>query len=293
MGLLAKAILSQKAPNTLYHYTTQAGLIAILKSKALWASKMQYLNDASEFHHSLTIGKEVLAKRPRETTDNLLLNGIERALNLLAWTHIFVGSLSNAGDLLSQWRGYCPDGNGFCIGFNVEQLRNALTTQAFQLAPCVYDEGHKKELVSELIDDAFSFSKDSSEELFSPRLNPGLAKLSKSLGPQVSLFVREFLAFGALLKHDSFSEEKEWRILCGVIPHTHSDFRIRPGKSMLIPYREISLVGSDDLLHIDEIIVGPTPHADLAKQSAQNLVDSLKGLKKTKVRSSRIPYRAW
>ena len=35
---------------------------------------------------------------------------------------IFICSFSRNDDQLSQWRGYCPDGNGFCIGFNTKDL---------------------------------------------------------------------------------------------------------------------------------------------------------------------------
>lgn len=297
MRQLTNEVLAQKPPATLYHYTTQRGLIGILASKALWASKMQYLNDASEFQHALDIGKEIITKRkkaPKSDSEAELLEKIEGALQIIYSVHLFVGSLSEAGDLLSQWRGYCPEGNGFSIGFNSEQLQNALKEQQFGLAPCVYEKLKQEQIIEELFDDALGFTATSSEGIFSPQLNPGLAKFSERWGPQTSFFMREFLQLGSLLKHDSFSEEREWRILCFVIPHTHPDFRIRPGKSMLIPYREVKMHSADGTLHIDELIVGPTPHSILAKQSAHTLL-SLNSIPTTMrtVRSSRIPYRAW
>jgi Protein of unknown function (DUF2971) len=296
MGQLTQRLLAQPPPGTLYHYTTQAGLMSILKARALWASKMQYLNDASEFLHGLAIGKKVLEEQlnaHRSAERAAVLNNIKRALDQLSWTHVFVGSLSAAGDLLSQWRGYCPDANGFSIGFNVERLSIALSEQGFRLAPCVYKEEDQLLLLNELFDDALGFSNTYSGDIFSPQLNPGLAKLSRFLGPQASFFVREFLNLGSLYKHESFSEEREWRILCGVIPHTHPDFRIRTGKSMLIPYREIKLCATGGPIFIDELIVGPTPHHDLARQSAKNLVDSLPPIKTIRVRLSSVPYRSW
>jgi hypothetical protein len=36
------------APDLLYHYTTQEGLLGIIKKQKIWASHLQYLNDASE-----------------------------------------------------------------------------------------------------------------------------------------------------------------------------------------------------------------------------------------------------
>ena len=298
MGILARQLLVQKPMGILYHYTGQAGLIGILNAKALWASKMQYMNDASEFAHALEIGKKTIAERSRmakSDKEKELLKNFEKTLNLMSHVHIFVGSLSEAGDLLSQWRGYCAEGNGFSIGFSPSDLDKALLSQGFKLAPCVYDFEKKKALLNELIDDALNAPEDPDTNPFSLELNPGLARLSNYVGSVATGFLAEFLNVGPLLKDDSFSEEKEWRILCGVIPSSDPRFRIRPGKSMLVPYCEIKLHSPDGIFHIANLIVGPTPHTSLAKQAADALLNSLspKGVSGKQVQSSRIPYRGW
>jgi hypothetical protein len=38
----------QAKPELLYHYTTQHGLLGILKQKCIWATHIRYLNDTSE-----------------------------------------------------------------------------------------------------------------------------------------------------------------------------------------------------------------------------------------------------
>lgn len=297
MGTLTRECLTQKSKSTLYHYTNQSGLIGILNSKTLWASKMQYLNDASEFSHALKVANRVVSgKKESAGSDEIkLLENVEEALLMLSYAHIFVGCLSEAGDLLSQWRGYCPTTNGFSIGFDPGHLHSALARQGFVLAPCIYDEQKQEVLVKELLGDALHFPETLPENVFSPERNPGLAELSKHWGQRASVFVRDFLGIGPLFKHDTFREENEWRVLCSVIPDRNPDFRIRPGKSMLIPYREIKLDSEDGLVHLDELIVGPTPHTQLATQAARNLLNSLysNGIRIKNVRPSRIPYRAW
>lgn len=37
-----------KEPELLYHYTTQEGLLGILKDRCIWATHIRYLNDTSE-----------------------------------------------------------------------------------------------------------------------------------------------------------------------------------------------------------------------------------------------------
>jgi hypothetical protein len=37
----------------MYHYTTQAGLLGILRDNCIWATAAQYLNDSSEYAYGL------------------------------------------------------------------------------------------------------------------------------------------------------------------------------------------------------------------------------------------------
>jgi hypothetical protein len=61
--------MSAAAPAVLYHYTDQAGLIGItttdteLGTAQLWATKIQYMNDATEFGLAISIARESLRKK--------------------------------------------------------------------------------------------------------------------------------------------------------------------------------------------------------------------------------------
>jgi hypothetical protein len=50
----------QEPPEILYHYTDQDGLLGIMEKDQLWATKMQYMNDATEFGASLDLARERL-----------------------------------------------------------------------------------------------------------------------------------------------------------------------------------------------------------------------------------------
>ena len=54
------------APETLHHYTNAAGLQGILKSKSLWASDWNFLNDRSELVYSHNLIRDFTG-RPRST----------------------------------------------------------------------------------------------------------------------------------------------------------------------------------------------------------------------------------
>jgi hypothetical protein len=50
----------QPPPETLYHYTTQDGLLGIIQSRSLWATNVSYMNDSTEFDLFLGLLKDRL-----------------------------------------------------------------------------------------------------------------------------------------------------------------------------------------------------------------------------------------
>jgi hypothetical protein len=60
---LAEEIFSQKAETTLFHYTTQKGLLGICKSRILWTTNIYYLNDSKEFKYSYDLLLEILQNK--------------------------------------------------------------------------------------------------------------------------------------------------------------------------------------------------------------------------------------
>src|SRR5215472_4859066 len=47
-------------PEVLYHYTGQDGLLSIINTAELWATKIQYMNDATEFNIALSMARQIL-----------------------------------------------------------------------------------------------------------------------------------------------------------------------------------------------------------------------------------------
>jgi len=70
------------------------------------------------------------------------------------------------------------------------------------------------------------------------------------------------------------------------------DFGYRRGQSVIIPYFRFNLVTKSNEWPIKEVIVGPTPHKDLAREAVAQLLSS-KGIAGFAVRNSTIPYRNW
>lgn len=275
-------------PSTLYHYTTQDGLLGILKKSEIWATDILYLNDAAEFNPFLNLIKKEIQKIIRSKSkkeDKELFKQLFDNSKELDKFQIFVCSFSVDGDLLSQWRSYCPDNNGFSIGFEYTQLKNIAEREGsvkFYLLPCFYyDENKRKSMFNELRD-----------EFATDILNCVEINKLDDINKLYEEYTRNCCLLASILKHESFRDEKEWRLFCFKKPPiASSEIQFRKGKSMLLPYITVELQGTTKFSSIIRIYIGPTPHKEPSIKSVELFVKS-KHLS-CSVTASKVPYRAW
>jgi hypothetical protein len=57
------AALSRQPQTTLYHYTTQAGLLGIIKEREIWATHTQHLNDQREYRLAIDMVSAEIARQ--------------------------------------------------------------------------------------------------------------------------------------------------------------------------------------------------------------------------------------
>lgn len=290
---------NEDGPDLLYHYTDAAALQSILTSGQLWATDALYLNDASEFLYPFRILAEELEKiEPADKKSS----GIAELLRLAMDTGValvkddipfFVSCFCEDKDLLSQWRGYGAGIGGYSIGF---KRRDLLVVSADRsLGPygaerVDYDEGSlRDELRSNLRDAVHRYG----ETLDGADLETRLRAWQTLMGGYFSE-----IGFNALAhKSPGFAEEREWRIVVRARRRDALEanlLRFRPGAVGLIPYLELDVRGADGARPlIGEIVVGPTPHAELAERSLRLLLSSLGfGGDDVVVSHSQIPLRA-
>src|SRR5436190_12852489 len=96
-------------PETLYHYTSTAGLHGIISTGKLWASNYSFLNDSSELQYGRQIALEVLAERASQATGKTrsLLRDVAHDFDVVAGVvDYYLTCFCRTPDLLSQWRGY-------------------------------------------------------------------------------------------------------------------------------------------------------------------------------------------
>ena len=272
----------------LFHYTDVSAVKSILENEKMWLTDVRYLNDSEEMHNGISMLVEYIKHRvanfphPHEFFEDAA-NYIESGLVGKAGYGIdnrpvFIGSFSRAGDLLSQWRAY----GSYAIEFDTDYIPQ-------ELSACVYDYDEK-------------LNQASSAALLS------LIAISKNMATNTGFLDQEgYGAFSdivglvATLKHESFSEEQEIRVILGhdIDPELEDglEVKFRSRGNILVPYVEADLPFES----IRAIHVGPMRDQELAYISMKSLVEKMHLERpltvqnhnhKIDVVKSAIPYRA-
>ena len=284
MGLLDNILLRQPS-GLIYHYTSQTGLLGIVKNKCIWATNAHYQNDSKEFQHALELSKgviETLRNNNPPTEEERLLRAMKQTLSSIQQVNIFVSSFSEHNDMLSQWRGYCPRGNGVSIGFDCAELKTIIGPQGFRLVPCVYERSEHSQLVTELIENTLN--------LFRGDLASSV-NIKYALRNRSTEYMNYMFTLAPIIKHPTFLEEREWRAVSFPIAFDHPQVAYREGTSMLTPYFVINLGVGGASLPIEEVVVGPTPHMGLAMSAVSSFLGTHDIV--FSVTPSKIPFRGW
>lgn len=283
---ILEEILSRKPPKSLYHYTTQEGLIGIIQKKEIWATHTQYLNDNTEYLHASDLVLKELKKRISNSSDENITNILNEMVFGVEGAHgmnVCVCSFSEISDSLSQWRAYSSAMSGFAIGFSGEELQESVKREEWFLVPCLYKENDHIELVNALIDKVLNENIKISDD------EEDHVKLLQS-GNMIANLNR----YAPIIKNEKFDEEKEWRIISRPLSCKNDRFKYRNGKSMIIPYYCYPLIEDNDSseLPLNEIVVGPTPHLNQSRRSVESIL-AKEGLAKYPVECTKVPYRNW
>ncbi|SEM84988.1 Protein of unknown function, partial [Syntrophus gentianae] len=256
-------------------------------------TNIHYLNDISEFVYSLNLlMKNLQEKNEQSETETKIFRralassyqntNIEQGdkfsnLMIMLKTYdrvpIYISSFSQNGDQLGQWRGYCNNESGFSIGFDYVKLKELAENQKFTLTKCEYEPSEHSVIIEEHANNLIK-----SIDFDDPGNYENYIKALTS-----------FWATAPKIKHNSFKEEAEWRLISQAIGVKDMTPRFRPGNSTIIPYNHFSM---EPELPIREIIVGPNPNVDLAIHSTR-IVMLAHNLRQIKITESKIPYRTW
>jgi len=286
-------VLAAEPPTLLFHYTSPAGLIGITKEKQVWATNIRYMNDAKEVGHAVDYAKHLLQNFLREipqlTEEEKELFKEMHGYAGAAARRIYLFSLTEERDLLSQWRAYCPPGGGYAIGFPSQQLRVMAEKQGFFLCPCVYDHYTQCAIIREIVEGYITHYRAQRE---------AGVDISEARQRTAWEFGQHIVRYGPVLKHPSFREEKEWRLISGIISETHLQIDYRAGAAGISPFFRFNLVDDEHPnLKVDGVhtvvITGPCNDYEAAQMAVQFLCTTYLGEGVVGFGRSSAPYRTW
>ncbi|MFM2481896.1 DUF2971 domain-containing protein [Celerinatantimonas sp. YJH-8] len=273
---ITQRLFNQPPQITLYHYTTLSGLLGIVRSRVLWASDVRYMNDAAELHHALGLLKAAINERiskgsPHTAQLEHFAHWLKHQLN--QGHMLFVASFRANGNLLSQWRGYSTIGKGVSLGFDPHLIANWANEQHFQIGQCIYQSEQQHQLIEQVLD--------------------AICQLDSSDPNPFRDIETDLLRLAVLLKHPSFREEEEWRVILP-LPHHHQPRRIkfREGNAMLKPYTEFCLYSHSEAMALEHVFLGPTPDSELSMNSLRLFLEQHQLTPRQGIDDSQIPYRA-
>jgi hypothetical protein len=290
-------------PEVVYHYTSTDTLLKIVEGEppAIWATNLRYLNDVSESKHCIDCLKSrvstFLAENSIECADELT-----SAMDILYDDRYgidppYVASFSAVKDSLPQWRSYCPNGNGVSIGFRISALKQSVLTftppSDFPAIKSRFEKIHYLHPDDVAVQD----------EIFRTCIAAGMEyeEEQNSLPPEErssfsweSMLHYEISSRSSLYKHPAFQAEEEYRLIAPPLVFSGASIRCRCSRTTVIPFVSLLLppVEKSDRYvdsFISEIIVGPTPNAELTENALRMFFQS-KGWN-VSISSSPIPYR--
>lgn len=269
----------------LYHYTGIGTLLGLADVRELWASHVFYMNDAKELAQAYDAIMDY-ARPP------MFVFGGPEAVNFYdqfeAWMRLsfkkpadlFIFSMSEEQSLLSQWRSYTPHGQGVSIQFLPALVQDTATRNQLRLGECIYTRDGHRELIGSLLEKLWTTCRQ--------------RELPQQESPEYFSFFdgfqNEIVQVMALIKHEAFAEEREWRLISSVQAEvTKICFRQGEGASILKPYVKFSLSDQPDLFNV--VLLGPTPHQDLALHALRVFLNKTRLC--NNVHPCEIPYREW
>ena len=250
-------------PATLYHYTNAAGLLGILKSKSLWASDLQFLNDRSELVYGHKLILDYLSKQPEPIAAALVRN---KSRMPQGYARIYVVSFCEHGDLLSQWRGYSRLQDGYSIALRSSSLKACKNVFPIKL---IYDVQEQEATVANLFGTV--------RNLFSQ------IDLPEEQATEL-IQLADYIMFAAAfrMKDNSIAAENEWRLVAGLESGYTEHFRVVDGH--FVPYVKIAF----DAAGLVEVRQGPGSYREANVGALERLL-AAELFKNTNVVKSPVP----
>lgn len=295
-------------PATMFHYTSSAALISIVRSNEMWLSDATFLNDRVEVEH----GRQVARQRLEEAS--LWDGGAEvqamvvAALKLLETKPnpaVYVACFSWEADDLAQWRGYGQGEAPVAIELEHSPFMFGYTSEGL-FQEVRYDLEEQSWTFDQVIRaywDAYS------EDVRDPRPSRRHKPLPREEERNICAgkLYHDFWRYIIACKNPAFRSEREVRFT--YTAHDFGDIRdwhpehpapsFRESDGRVVPYltsrnldfQNMERIQKVPLLPIRSVRIGPTDDQTLIARGVRRLLD-VNGHASAEVLLSGSPYRS-
>lgn len=227
--------LGRGNPPMLYHYTDFNGLKGILESRSLRATYLKALSDSTEQLH----GEDVVCRMLKDCTSTALHSRIEEGMKApQRYQRWFVTCFCTRPTLSNMWETYASRGGGYCLGFSVPELPLKRSSPELRFVfRVIYDE------------------RDNT-------LTDSIRRVAKRVeeDPAESFAFEVACILASSIKHPSFKDENEWRIVVHHPPIENMNFR--QGPNNIIPYISLEWNQTPGSSPLRKVLCGPTIRCD-------------------------------
>jgi hypothetical protein len=249
----------------IYHYTSADAFRSVIETGEVWATNAAYLNDSGELSYPVRLAQgvldEFLAAEPDHEVRGFIA-GVDSDLALHSfYKSWYVTSFSSRGDLLSQWRAYCPRG-GYSIGFDGPRIAASLKRRAgHYFGPVVYKESSQLAKIREIVQEHVQEFR----QLISSDADKSEHQHTREMQLYLALGLSEAFIF---FKSPAFREEREWRLARHDFAEEETP-RFRDRRGLLTPFIATSLAEKDGRLPLHRVFVSPLSDPELALHAAK------------------------
>lgn len=272
----------------LYHYCDAKAFLAICTNKKMRFSDLFSMNDFMEMHWGYSVWEQV-ADEIFDEIGQEFLDAIQEIIHSTGFHGLLVAScFSLDGDVLSQWRAYTDDGQGYAIGFDA----NILAELPIRPLKVLYDKAAQVQELKKVVL-ALHESEKSEEDKFGLEFRTLCRVLSFDL---------------AAYKNPAFVEEAEVRLVHVLDFERSNDFlklvdagghafgkdiggepvQFRMRNNLPVPFIELDFTNDSAVNPIKEVIIGPKNDVLL---STISVFLETSGIDSVKVRNSAASYR--
>lgn len=277
----------------LYYYTSGQTCINIIESGEIWSTQLSCLNDAKEFAFAV---EDLLARLRLTQSGNtdpavaMLLAAVENGLlnSQPEKIGLFVTCFSGTPDDLGQWRAYGGGEGGYALAFNARQLATEAAANSAFLLRVRYKEQERAILLDDILEWTIAFFKEGIEGRRAPSIEEWIPDF-------LAVWSEQIMGFAALLKHEAFEAENEWRLIHFLGDADTRRMKFQQRSSMMTRHLPLHFALKDGKkrLPLCGVTVGPCRHKEISRIAIGDLLranDYLPGTEVT-VSETRIPYR--